>query len=100
MGSVLIPQEKIASFCAVHHISKLALFGSVIRGNFGPESDIDVLVEFESGHVPGFFRLFEMEDELSALFGGRRVEIKTPEDLSPYFRDSVLKEMRVEYVQG
>lgn len=57
------PREQIAQFCERHHIRRLSLFGSVLRGDFGPQSDIDVLVEFESGHVPGFFRLFDMEEE-------------------------------------
>jgi predicted nucleotidyltransferase len=99
MGTPSIPRNEIAAFCVRHHISRLALFGSVLRDDFGTASDIDVLVEFEPGRTPGFFRLFEMEEELSTLFGGRRVEIKTPEDLSPYFRDDVLREMRVEYAQ-
>ncbi len=97
MGRVSIPRKKIAAFCAAHHITKLAFFGSVIRDDFGPDSDIDVLVEFEPGRVPGFFGLFEMEEELSAILGRERVEMKTPEDLSPYFRNDVLEQMRVEY---
>ena len=64
-----IPQERLAAFCRRHHIRKLSLFGSVLRDDFGPESDIDVLVEFEPGHVPGY-RLITIQDELSDLFGG------------------------------
>jgi uncharacterized protein len=90
-------KEAIAGFCRRHHISRLALFGSVLTPDFGPESDIDVLVEFEGGHVPGFFGLLEMEDELSRFFGGRKVDLRTPEDLSRYFRDQVVAQAEVQY---
>jgi len=92
-----LPQDKIASFCKKHHIRKLALFGSVLRDDLGPGSDIDILVEFEPGKVPSFFRLFDMEEELSAILGGRKVDIRTPEDLSRYFRDRVLAAAVVQY---
>ena len=95
----LLDKEKIADFCRRNHIRKLSLFGSVLRDDFGPESDIDVLVEFEAGHVPGFFRLFDMEEELSSLLGGRKVDLRTPEDLSRYFRDEVLAQSWVQYGQ-
>ena len=87
---VAIDQEQIASICRQHHIRRLALFGSEQRAEFGPESDIDVLVEFEPGHVPGFFGLFDLEEELSALAGGRKVDLRTAQDISRYFRDEVL----------
>ncbi|MFA4911165.1 MAG: nucleotidyltransferase family protein [Desulfobacteria bacterium] len=92
-----LPKNKIASFCMKHHIRKLSLFGSVIRDDLGPGSDIDILVEFEPGNVPGFFRLFDMEEELSVILGGRKVDIRTPEDLSRYFRDRVLASAVVQY---
>ncbi|MCJ7687474.1 MAG: nucleotidyltransferase family protein [Desulfobacteraceae bacterium] len=92
-----LPQDKIASFCKKHHIRKLSLFGSVLRDDLGPDSDIDILVEFEPGKVPSFFRLFDMEEELSAILGGRKVDIRTPEDLSRYFRDRVLAAAVVQY---
>lgn len=92
-----LPQDKIASFCKKHHIRKLSLFGSVLRDDLGPGSDIDILVEFEPGKVPSFFRLFDMEEELSAIMGGRKVDIRTPEDLSRYFRDRVLAAAVVQY---
>ena len=95
----LLDKEKVADFCRRNHIRKLSLFGSVLRDDFGPESDVDVLVEFEAGHVPGFFRLFDMEEELSSLLGGRKVDLRTPEDLSRYFRDEVLAQSRVQYGQ-
>lgn len=91
------PRERIADFCRRHHIRKLSLFGSVLRKDFRPESDIDVLVEFLPGHVPGYFRLFDLEEELSNLFGGRKVDLRTPEDLSRYFRDEVVANAEVQY---
>ena len=87
-------------FCRRHHIRKLALFGSVLRDDFRPDSDIDVLVEFESSHVPGLIRLAGMELELSNLLGGRSVDLNTPLCLSPYFRDEVLAEAEVLYAQA
>jgi uncharacterized protein len=90
-------KHEITLFCKQHHIKKLSLFGSVLRDDFQPDSDVDVLVEFESGHTPSFFRLFDMEDELSAIFGGRKVDIRTPEDLSRYFRQKVMVTAVVEY---
>jgi hypothetical protein len=79
----------------------LSLFGSVLRDDFGPESDIDVLVEFEPEHVPGLFRLAGMEFELADILGGgRKVDMNTPRSLSRYFRDKVLAEAQVQYVLG
>ena len=82
-------------FCRRHHIRRLALFGSVLRDDFGPESDVDVLVEFEPGHVPGL-AFFAMQDELSAMLG-RKVDLNTPGFLSRYFRDEVLAEAETQY---
>jgi len=95
-----INKDKLSDFCRRHHIRRLAIFGSALRGDFSPESDVDVLVDFIPGHTPGFFGLFEMEEELSCLFGGRKVELRTPEDLSRYFRDKVVATAEVQYVQG
>lgn len=83
-----IPLERIADFCRRHHIRRLALFGSVLRADFSVDSDVDVLVEFEPEHVPGF-AFFAMEDELSAILG-RTVDLNTPGFLSPYFRAEVM----------
>ncbi|MBI3962534.1 MAG: nucleotidyltransferase family protein [Deinococcus sp.] len=94
-----IDRDAIAKFCRRHHIRKLALFGSVLREDFRPESDVDVLVEFEPGHVPGLIRLAGMELELSRLLGGRKVDLNTPKTLSRYFREQVLAEAEVQYVQ-
>ena len=94
--NLIIPKDKIADFCRRHHIRKLAIFGSVLRADFHPDSDIDVLVEFEPGHVPGL-AFFGMETELSHILG-RRAELHTPSFLSRYFRDQVMKEAEVQYV--
>jgi len=94
-----IDKDKIPDFCRRHHIQRLAIFGSALGDDFPPESDVDVLVEFALGHVPGFFTLFDIEEELSILFGGRKVDLRTPEDLSRYFRDQVLSVAEVQYVQ-
>ena len=99
-AKITIPQANIADFCQRHHIRKLALFGSVLRDDFRPDSDIDVLVEFEPGHVPGFIRLAGIELELSELLGGRKVDMNTPMGLSPYFRGEVLAEAEVCYAQA
>lgn len=96
---LFIPKDKIAEFCRRHYIRKLALFGSVLREDFGPDSDVDVLVEFEPGHAPGLIRLASMELELSNLLGGRKVDMNTPMCLSRYFRDQVLAEAEVQYVK-
>ncbi len=92
-----VPKAKVAAFCRRHHISRLALFGSVLRDDFGPQSDVDVLVDFEPGKTPSFFRLFEMQDELSVMFGGRKVDIRTEADLSRYFREEVVSSAWVQY---
>ena len=95
-----LSKAEIAAFCRRHHITRLALFGSVLREDFRPDSDIDVLVEFEEGHVPGLIRLAGMELELSELLGGRKVDLNTPKCLSPYFREGILAEAQVEYVKA
>jgi len=92
-----IPREKVVEFCNRNHIHKFALFGSVLREDFHPNSDIDVLVEFEPGHVPGL-AFFSMEAELSDMLG-RKVDLNTPNFLSPYFRNEVLAEAEVFYVK-
>ena len=73
-------KKEIADFCQRNRIRKLSLFGSALREDFRPDSAVDVLVEFEAGHVPGFFRLVDLQEELSAIFG-RKVDLRTPEDL-------------------
>ena len=93
-----MPSDKIAEFCRRHHIRKLSLFGSVVRDDFGPESDVDVLVEFEPGHTPGL-AFFAMQRELSELLD-RRVDLNTPECLSRYYRNEVLAEAEAQYVEA
>lgn len=95
--SISLPKEKIAEFCRCNHIRKLSLFGSFLRGDFGPKSDIDLLVEFETGHTPGLFGLAGMEIELTKLLG-RKVDLRTAQDLSRYFRKEVLGMAAVQYV--
>lgn len=95
-GRIAIDKEILARFCQRNHIRRLALFGSVLRDDFRPDSDVDVLVEFEPGHVPGL-RFFALEQELSRILG-RKVDLNTPGFLSPYFRGRVLAEAEVQYV--
>ena len=99
MVQITIDQDRLAAFCRRHHIRRLAFFGSVLRPDFGPDSDVDVLVEFEPAHVPGFFGMARLERELSTLLG-RTVDLRTPEDLSRYFRQDVLDQAEVQYAQG
>ena len=94
-----IPQDQIAEFCRRNHIRRLAVFGSALRPDFDETSDIDILVEFEPDHAPGLFGLARMERELSALLGRRKVDLRTPDDLSRYFRQQVLQEAEVQYAQ-
>jgi hypothetical protein len=95
---IVLDRDQIASFCRRHHIRRLALFGSVLRDDFRPDSDVDVLVEFEPGHPVGLIRLAGIELELSELLG-RKVDLRTPADLSRYFRQAVLDSAAVQYVE-
>jgi hypothetical protein len=97
-AKIQIPKQSLNRFCQGHHIRRLSIFGSALRDDFEPDSDIDVLVEFEPGHVPGFFKLADMQEELQLLFGGRKVDLRTPDDLSRYFRGEVLAAAEVQYV--
>ena len=87
----------LVKFCRSHGIRRLSLFGSTLKGTDGPDSDVDLLVEFEPGRAPGLLALAEMEAELSELLHGRRVDLRTPNDLSSLFRESVLNEAVVQY---
>lgn len=91
-----IPQDKIAAFCRRHRIRRLALFGSILRDDFTPQSDIDVLVEFEPRARTGF-AFFGMQEELSEMLG-HTVDLHTPGFLSEHFRDEVMREARELYV--
>ncbi|MCY4047546.1 MAG: nucleotidyltransferase family protein [Candidatus Dadabacteria bacterium] len=94
-----VPKEKIAEFCKARGIKRLAIFGSALRSDFRPDSDVDVLIEFNTGRVPGLFGIARMEIELSGILGDRKVDLRTPGDLSRYFRDDVVKEAQVQYEQ-
>ena len=93
-----VPNERIADFCRRHHIRRLSLFGSILRDDFGLDSDIDVLVEFEPGRTPGLFGMAGLELELSEMFG-RKVDLRTPAELSRYFREEVVRASEVQYAQ-
>lgn len=95
---IAFDREQIASFCLRNHIRKLAFFGSVLRDDFRPDSDVDVLVEFEAGQIPGL-RIVDMEAELSEILG-RKVDLRTPQELSRHFRDRVLATAEVQYLAG
>ena len=92
-------RSKLQGFCIENGIKKLSLFGSILRDDFGPESDIDMLVEFMPGEMVTFISLSRMERALSKLFGGKKVDLRTPGELSRYFRDRVLTEAETLYVQ-
>ena len=92
-------REELEAICRRRAVKRLALFGSVLRDDFRPDSDVDVLVEFEPGAEPGLFGLARMERELSGLFDGRKVDLRTVEDLSRYFRAEVLRDSEVLYAQ-
>jgi len=94
---VSIGRDEVSAFCQRHHIARLALFGSVLRDDFGPDSDVDVLVEFQTGHVPGF-NFLSIEREFSGLLHGRRVDMVTPQFLNHRIRDQVLSSAEPLYV--
>ena len=94
-----LDEATLAQFCFRHHIRRLSLFGSVLKGTDRPDSDVDLLVEFEPDGVPGLFGIAAMEQELSDLLGGRRVDLRTARDLSRYFRDEVVRTAEVQYAR-
>jgi predicted nucleotidyltransferase len=91
-----ISKDKLAEFCRKTHITKLSVFGSAVRGQLTPNSDIDLLVEFDHNHIPGLFSIVKMEMELTEMLG-RKVDMRTFEDLSQYFRNEVVKNAEVQY---
>lgn len=99
MTHMELPKDKIAEFCKRNQIRKLSLFGSVLSKDFRPDSDVDVLVEFEAGIRVGLIRMAGIEIELSKILG-RKADLRTPADLSRYFRDDVLKSAEIQYAQG
>ena len=94
--SLPIAPETLAAFCRCHHIRRLSLFGSHLKGTAGPDSDIDLLVEFDPAHIPGLLGIAAMEIELSELWG-RKVDLRTAGDLSRHFRDQVVRNAEVQY---
>ena len=92
-------REKIAIFCKRHYIKRLSLFGSFLQGKASPDSDIDLLVEFDPEHIPGFIRLAGMENELTEILG-YKVDLRTPNELSRYFRKEVIDSAEVQYAEG
>jgi predicted nucleotidyltransferase len=97
-GSLKLDEAALARFCEIHHICRLSLFGSQLKGTAGPDSDIDLLVEFSTDARPTLFDIAQIEIELSQALGGRKVDVRTPEDLSRYFRDEVVRTAQVQYV--
>jgi len=91
-----IPRPELEIFCRRNYITKMSLFGSALHDELKPGSDIDILVEFDKDHMPGLFDIAGMEIELAEMFG-RKVDLRTPAELSRYFRDDVLEKARVEY---
>ena len=89
-------KDRLVAFCRRHHIRRLSVFGSAIRGQLRPDSDIDLLVEFEPNRTPGLFSIIKMEMELAETLG-RKVDLRTPEDLSQYFRDEVMENAELQY---
>src|SRR5690242_8300559 len=96
LNGVEFPSEQIAAFCRRSGVARLALFGSILRDDFGPESDVDILVHFLPGRTPGFFGFAGMQLELAEMIG-RRVDLRTPQDLSEYFRTEVIRESLEQY---
>ena len=92
-----ISKSELGRFCRENGIRRLSLFGSTLKGTARADSDIDLLVEFESGRVPGLFQLAEIEAQLSQMLGGRCVDLRTPNDLSELFRDAVIETAEVQY---
>jgi len=96
---LLIDKAALSQFCQRHHIQRLSLFGSMLKGTAHPGSDVDLLVEFEPGMAPGLLGIAQLEGELSELLGGRKVDLRTANDLSRYFRDEVLRTAQVQYAR-
>lgn len=94
-----LDQTSLAKFCRQHHIQRLSLFGSQARGSARPDSDVDLLVEFEPGNAPGLMGIAQLEAELSNLVGGRKVDLRTAADLSRYFRDDIIRAAQVQYAR-
>ena len=99
MSNIEYRRDALAAFCRRNHILKLSFFGSVLREDFGPESDVDVLVEFAPGHTPGL-EVVDIQEELSGLLGGRKVDIVNPKYLNRRLKPRVLQSAQVQYAEG
>jgi predicted nucleotidyltransferase len=99
MAGIDVSEEALAEFCRRHHIVKLAFFGSVLRDDFGPDSDVDVLVEFAPGHTPGL-EIVDIEEELSGLLGGHKIDMVNPKYLNRRLKDRVVATAEVQYAEG
>jgi predicted nucleotidyltransferase len=97
MPHLAVSEQQLKRFCQAQHIRRLSLFGSTLAGTARPDSDIDLLVEFEPGWEPGLLGLATMEAEMATLLGGKKVDLRTPQDLSRHFRDQVLRTAEVQY---
>ena len=96
---IKMPKEQLAQFCETYHIRRISLYGSALRDDFSENSDIDILIDFEPGVKAGLLKMARMENELSDMLG-RKVDLRTPGDLSRYFRQEVLDSAEVEYAKG
>jgi predicted nucleotidyltransferase len=97
---IQVDKGRLGDFCRQHHIARLSFFGSILRDDFAADSDIDVLVDFEDGHTPGFLGVAQIERELSVLLDNRKVDLRTCQDLSRYFRKEVLATAEVQYARA
>ena len=97
VGQIDVAQDRLEEFCRQNGIRKLAVFGSALTDRFSEGSDVDLLVEFDPSERVGYLRMAAMERELSTIFGGRRVDLRTPKELSRYFRDEVMRTAVVQY---
>ena len=96
-AAIALNHQELSEFCRRNSVRRLSLFGSVLTERFSDSSDVDVLIEFQLGARVGYLRVAAMERELSRLFGGRKVDLRTPRELSPYFRDEVMRTAAVQY---
>jgi uncharacterized protein len=96
--NIKIPFDQVSELCLRWHITRLSLFGSILRDDFSPESDVDILVEFEPGFTPGFLKLYQIQEDLSQLFNHRTIDLVTLKSLNPLIRDRILASMELCYV--
>jgi len=97
MARVKASKERLADFCRRHNIRRLSIFGSALRKDFKPKSDVDILVEFKKDKTPSLLQMVRMEAELNKLYKNRKIDLRTPEELSRYFRDKVISASEVQY---